>query len=217
MKALKIVAAVCLLAVLGVAGFLGWRVADAQARTPAIVAGLVRTADPEVLALPPRRVDALLRVEDPTFWTNNGVDMKTPGAGYTTLSQGLGKLIYFEDFQPGPWDKLQLMLMARFAMTPTVSKRDILTATLSAAYLGRDGRGNVFGLAEAARRYYGRPLSRLTDDEFLSLVALFLEPSRDPLRQPARNAERTGRIKRLLAGSCRPTDVKDVALEGCRA
>jgi hypothetical protein len=39
----------------------------------------------------------------------------------------------------------------------------------------------------------------------------------DPVRHKAANAERVGRIKRLLAGRCRPSGVFDVTYPACRA
>jgi len=212
MKALKIAGAAVLAAILALAGFLAWRVIDARARTPGLIGAIVAKADPQVVNLPKARVDAYLAVEDPTFWTNDGIDETTPGAGMTTTTQGLGKLLYFKRFRGGPWNKLQLMLIAKFAMTPKATKRDILIAALSTANMGE-----ARGFPAAARRYYGRELSALTDDQFLGLVAMPVAPNDlDPLGHPAANAERVRRIKRLLAHACRPTGLNDVMLEGCR-
>ncbi|MDD2770086.1 MAG: hypothetical protein PHT19_15275 [Methylococcus sp.] len=40
------------------------------------------------------RLKLLLAVEDPTFFEHHGVDLNTPGAGMTTISQSLVKLLY---------------------------------------------------------------------------------------------------------------------------
>ena len=37
--------------------------------------------------------DALLRVEDPSFYEHHGVDLHTPGQGLTTITQALVKWI----------------------------------------------------------------------------------------------------------------------------
>ena len=46
-------------------------------------------------------LDMLLRVEDPSFYTHNGMDLSTPGAGITTITQNLVKRLYFDNFKPG--------------------------------------------------------------------------------------------------------------------
>jgi monofunctional biosynthetic peptidoglycan transglycosylase len=217
MKIVKIVAVLFAVLVLGLAAFLGWRVADARARTPQLVAEWVAQADPDVKALPKARIDQYLAVEDPTFWTNDGVDLKTPGAGQTTTTQGLGKLIYFKHFRGGYWNKLQLILVSRHALTAKASKQDILTAALTAANMGSMGDRPVIGLADAARTYFGKPLSALSDDQYLALVAMPVGPDRyNPSTHPAQNADRVARIKRLLAHVCTPTGLNDVMLEGCK-
>ena len=51
--------------------------------------------------LGPVRRKWLLIVEDPTFETHEGIDLTTPGAGITTITQSLSKRLAFDDFQPG--------------------------------------------------------------------------------------------------------------------
>lgn len=205
------------LPVASLAVYESWRVAVARADTPALIADALKHADPEIFRIPKARIDMLLAVEDPTFWTNDGTDFTSKGAGATTLTQGLGKQIYFPDgFAPG-FAKLELMLDAKYALTRQASKTDILHAFLARAWMGRDARGStVYGFADAARRFHGKQLSALSDEEFLSLVALLYAPAEmNPLRQPAANALRVARIQKLLAKRCTPLGVTDVVLEGC--
>ncbi len=160
----------------------------------------------------------LIRVEDATFWENDGIDLGSLGAGMTTISQGLGKHIFFQRFSPGfaKLGKIELMVLTRFALIPTVVKRDILHAALATAYLGNDGNGPVIGFAAGARRWYGKELEELSDREFLGLVAMLPAPKDlDPKRHPSENAERVSRIERLLSGACQPRAVTDVYLDGC--
>lgn len=178
---------------------------------------IIAEADPDELALSPRRIAIVLRVEDPTFQTNKGIDLSTPGAGMTTLSQGLGKKIFFEDFEPG-LAKGELMALTRFALYPKVDKRRTLQAVLATAYFGTHRGRPVTGFADGARTWFKKPLPRLSDREFLELEAMLVAPDRlKPGRDDAGRAQRVERIERLLAGRCSPKGLRDVMFEGCRA
>jgi hypothetical protein len=197
--------------------YIGVRVWQERGRVAGTVDAILATADPDELALPPARQAMLLRVEDPTFRTNKGIDLSTPGAGMTTLSQGLGKRIFFNDFEPG-FAKGELMALTRFALYPGVSKQRTLQAFLASAYLGMDKGRAVTGFADGARTWFGKPLAKLSDDEFLSLVAMLVAPDAlKPGRDDRGRAERLSRIKRLLSGQCKPAGLRDVMLKGCRA
>lgn len=196
-------------------GYLGWRIADERTAVSGKVDAILARADPDELALPPKRVAILLKVEDPTFWTNKGIDLSTPGAGMTTLSQGLGKHIFFDDFQPG-FRKGELMALTRFALYPMVDKNRTLNAVIANAYFGTHRGRPVTGFAVGARAWFGKPLQQLSDREFLELEAMLVAPDQlKPRRGDAERAERVRRIERLLARQCTPTGLRDVMLEGC--
>lgn len=187
-------------------------VVKARRATPALMAAAL---SPEKIAvrpadLPRRRVDQLLKVEDPNFLAHKGVDLKTPGAGLTTITQSLVKIFYFEDFRPG-FAKLKQTLIARFAVHPLVSKQDQLTLLLNYAYLGNCRGTPVRGFAAAADCYYGRRLDRLREDEYLSLVALLVAPDTfSPVLNPQANKDRVERIKKLVAGEYTPKHHMDI-------
>jgi len=195
--------------------YLTWRVIDERRDVGAHVDAVIARADADEVNLPKRRVAMLLRVEDPTFWSNDGVDFSTSGAGMTTISQSLGKRIFFEHFKPG-FRKGELLALTRFALVPQVAKDKILKAWLARTYLGtRNGR-SVTGFADGARTWIGKPLRDLDDREFLTLVAMLPAPDRlKPTRDLAGNRERVRRIERLLSGTCQPAGLRDVMLEGC--
>ena len=196
-------------------GYLGWRVVTERGRVSARVDAIIAAADPADLTLTPRRTAILLRVEDPTFATNKGLDFSTPGASMTTISQSLGKRIFFTRFRPG-FPKGELIVLTRFALYPKVDKQRTLKAFLASAYYGhRDGRA-VVGIGPAARAWFGKPLAALTDREYLSLIAMGPAPrTLDPVRHPAANANRVARIEHLLANRCQPDGFSDVMLDGC--
>lgn len=183
-----------------------------------------RAKTPEVLALPrPLKLDqvsldrqaALLTVDDPNFYGHNGLDFSTPGQGNTNLTQALVKRFYFKRFRPG-FLKIEQMLIARYVMTPAVSKRDQLELFYNYTYLGRKDGRDVIGFPAAARAWFGRDFAALDEKQYLALVAMLIAPDRlDPVRYPKENAERVRRIEALLAARCRPLDRSDLWYESC--
>ncbi len=188
-----------------------WR---ADRRTPQVLEAAAR-GELDLDDIPKRRLDMILKIEDPGFYQHRGVDFSTPGAGMTSITQSLVKRFYFDDFQPG-FAKLEQSLIARFVLDPAMSKPAQLKAYLNHSYFGwRNGRP-VIGLAAAARAYYGRDLRQLSDPQFLSLVAMLMAPrDLDPIRNPETNAERVGRIEAMLAGKCAPRGLRDVTYDAC--
>ncbi len=155
--------------------------------------------------LSPMQLLILLKVEDPAFYRHHGVDLSTPGAGLTTITQALVKVLYFEKFQPGV-AKVRQTLIAYYALDPLVGKEDQLRLFINLIGLGEGARG----FAEGARHYFGKELRELTDDEFTALVAMIIAPQNFNLRQhPERNQERVARIKRLVAGEYQPKGLCD--------
>ncbi|HWT12657.1 MAG TPA: transglycosylase domain-containing protein [Allosphingosinicella sp.] len=210
----RILAGLVLGLVLFVAAYEGWAVLRARARTAEILER-VRAREVPLAALPRRRIAMLLAVEDPGFLGHRGIDFSTPGQGMTTMTQSLAKFLYFERFTPG-LAKLELMLVSRFALDPALSKRDQVELFVNYARFGSRRGRPIIGFNDAARTFYGRELSRLSDREYLTLVAMLVAPRRfDPQRQPAANAERTRRIEAMLAGRCRPSGLRDLYYEDC--
>lgn len=208
------IAAAGVLAVLGFFGYEAFAVARANARTPSIL-GKVAHRPIALQSLPERRLAMLLAVEDPGFFRHRGVDFSSPGQGATTLTQALVKRLYFESFKPG-FAKIEQSLIARFVLDPALSKRDQLEVFLNHASFGNHLGRQITGFDDGARTYLGKELASLDDREFLVLVAMLMGPNAlDPLGHPAANAERVGRIEAMLAGKCRPADVRDVTYKNC--
>lgn len=164
--------------------------------------------------LGPGRIEQLLMVEDPGFWTHGGADWTTPGAGLTTLTQSVGKRVGFSNFQPG----LQKIRLVGFAMglESKLSKPQILALYLDTVWMGRGPRGSMVGFFNASETVFGHPPSALNRHQFLTLVAVPISPRTLNLAAPnAHLKERTARIERLIARKCRPAGLRDVWLEGC--
>jgi len=164
--------------------------------------------------LPRKWVDQLLAVEDPAFYTHRGVDLRTPGAGWTTLTQALVKIHF-----PGPHRGLAgkpVQSLRALVLDRVVSKDDQLTLLLNSAYFGEGPSGPVTGFDQAADVYYGHKLPELSDAEYLGLVAMLIGPNAfHPIRRPDRHRERVRRIQALLEGRCTPADWGDVYLSRC--
>jgi len=163
------------------------------------------------------RRDWLLTVDDPTFYDHHGIDGRTRGAGYTTITQGLVKILFFDDFRPGlfRWRKVKQTIIA-LAFNARISKDEQLMLFVNAVYLGsRDGH-DVRGFSAASEEYFGKPFAQISDEEYLQLLAMILAPDKFSIAtHPDKNRERVQRIRRLLAGECRPVGVQDVEYEEC--
>jgi len=194
-----------------------WIVADASRKTPQIMEQArrqywtpLRPGD-----LSSERLHMLLAVEDPGFYSHHGVDLTTPGAGYTTITQALVKQLYFAHFRPGlaKWKQSLIALV----FDRQVSKQDQLHLYLNSVYLGNWQGREIHGFDAAARAYFNKPFAQLSDEEYLALVAMVVGPNEFHVRShPERNADRVARIQRLLSGACKPAGMSDVFYENCR-
>jgi len=156
------------------------------------------------------QLNVLLAVEDPGFYHHTGVDLTTPGAGATTITQGLVKLLYFNDFTPG-FDKVKQTLIARYVLDPSVSKDDQLVLFINNVYLGNYDGKQVVGLSNAANIYYHKTIAQLTEDEYISVIAMIIAPNNfHIINKPEQNSERVMRIKKLVSGEYKPQSQMDV-------
>jgi membrane peptidoglycan carboxypeptidase len=187
----------------------------ARSETPALVAAAssrygtqLKLAD-----LPAQRLAMLLAVEDPAFMRHQGVDLATPGAGMTTITQALVKILYFpEGFEPG-FDKIRQSLIAQYALSALVSKDDQLALFLNVAYLGNKDGKPVHGYAQGARSYFGKEFAALSEAEFISLVAMLIGPNYLKPGTPAHD-ERVKLVQAYLAGRYQPDGLLDVEYKG---
>ncbi|MEM8963314.1 MAG: biosynthetic peptidoglycan transglycosylase [Acidobacteriota bacterium] len=165
-------------------------------------------------SLPADWLDDLLAVEDPSFYRHNGVDLTTPGAGLTTLTQGLVKIHYFDDFQPG-LGKIDQTILA-LHLDRALTKRQQLVLLLNTARLGTLAGQQVSGFASASIAYFDKDVDELTHNEFLSLVAMLVGPNHlNVMSNPEENQRRVRRILAMLAGECSPNGLTDVYYEEC--
>jgi membrane peptidoglycan carboxypeptidase len=156
--------------------------------------------------LSPFQLDILLKVEDPQFFHHGGIDLSTPGAGITTITQGLVKVLYFRKFEPGI-AKLKQTAIATFALDPLMPKEEQLRIFINIVYLGHSARG----FEEAAHVYFHKSFKQLSEDEYIAIVATIIAPLVFDIQKfPARNAERVDRIKRVVNGEYKPRGLFDL-------
>ena len=77
-------------------------------------------------------------------------------------------------------------------------------------HFGRVNGKAVVGIQSAAKAYYSKSLEMLTEEEYISLVAMIVMPGTFHLRDhPGWNQERVQRIKALVAGQYKPKGFMD--------
>ncbi|KAG1650057.1 DNA replication and repair protein RecF [Nymphon striatum] len=146
------------------------------------------------------RYRQLLAVQDPTFEQHNGVDMTTPGAGITTVTQSLAKRVGFDNFTPGI-GKLRQTGYA-LGLEGRLSKEQIMALWLDTLEMGRGPDGWVTGFHRMSDAVYGTSPDAITDDQYFSLLAVLISPGRYKLGSDDEALrERTGRISRLVTGT----------------
>jgi membrane peptidoglycan carboxypeptidase len=150
-----------------------------------------------------KRKKMLISIADPRFYTHHGVDLEEPGAIMTTLTQGLVKLLYYPDGFHGGIPKFRQSLISKYALNSIVGKDDQLLLFLNICNLGRENGQSVNGFANGARVYFGKEFSAITDDEYLSLVAMLPGPNNLKPGTIA-NTERVQGIKLFLSDKHRP-------------
>jgi membrane carboxypeptidase/penicillin-binding protein len=186
--------------------WVAWIVTTSYLRAPKMIAELDKAGalpfSPS--ELPRGRLCALLAVQDPTFYRHQGIGLADDPLGHTTLTQALGKGLFFNGFDPGllRHRKIRLMLTA-WAFDRRISKEAQLRVFLNRAYFGSaDGRA-VLGFPAAASSFYGKPLGQLSDLEYFGLLAMLEAPNRyHVIRRPKSNAERGAQIQQMVKRAC---------------
>ncbi|HAC78869.1 MAG TPA: hypothetical protein DCG06_01140 [Deltaproteobacteria bacterium] len=163
----------------------------------------------EVLPLqdvPPVVVDALLAAEDAHFLDHPGVNLKSMlramkvnweagriRQGGSTLTQQFVKNHYLT--QDRTFSRKLLEIPMALLLEWRFSKEEILEAYLGTVYLGHDRLVGVHGLAEGARVFLGKPLSKATAADGALLAGLIRAPNiYSPLRRPARALRRRNQV-----------------------
>jgi membrane carboxypeptidase/penicillin-binding protein len=183
-----------------------WIAATSYIRAPRMVAELDRAGflpfSPS--ELPSGRLCALLAVQDATFYRHQGIGLADGHLGHTTITQSIGKGLFFNRFNPGLLHHRKIRLMvAAWAFDRRISKNTQLRLFLNQAYFGSvDGR-EIIGFPSAASAFYGKPLGQLSESEYFGLLAMLEAPNRyHVVHQSKLNAERVAMIRKRVQTAC---------------
>ena len=138
--------------------------------------------------IPQRLVEAILAVEDRRFYSHLGIDPVAVGRavwrnltkggvvqGGSTITQQLAKNLFYSP-QRTFIRKLKEALAAA-VLESKYSKREILESYLNEIYLGQAGFVSIYGVGEAAHRYFGKSVDELTIGEIAMIAGLIKGPN----------------------------------------
>jgi len=138
--------------------------------------------------MPARLIDAILTVEDRRFYAHLGVDpvavgravwrnLTTGGVvqGGSTVTQQLAKNLFYSPQRT--FVRKVKEALAAIVLESKYRKRDILESYLNEIYLGQAGFVSIYGVGEAAHRYFGKALDELTTGEIAMIAGLIKGPN----------------------------------------
>jgi len=154
--------------------------------------------------------DAVVATEDVRFWHHPGVDpiglfralfrnVRAGGVteGGSTLTQQLVKNYYLTGERTYK-RKVTEAFMA-VILDAKYSKREILEAYLNDIYLGRNRSISILGVGEAARFYFGKPVSEISLPEAALLAGMIRGPNNySPFTHPDMAMQRRSTVLGLM-------------------
>ena len=160
--------------------------------------------------IPPRIVETVLTIEDHRFYSHFGIDPIAVGRavwtnftkggvvqGGSTITQQLAKNLFYSP-QRTMGRKFKEALAA-LVLEVKYTKQDILESYLNEIYLGQAGFVSIFGVREAAHRYFGKTLQDLTVEEVAMIAGLIKGPnSYAPTKHPEPAKQRRDVVLRRL-------------------
>jgi penicillin-binding protein 1B len=154
--------------------------------------------------------DAVVVTEDVRFWHHPGVDpiglvralfrnIRAGGVaeGGSTLTQQLVKNYYLTSERTFKRKIIEAFMAV--ILDAKYSKREILEAYLNDIYLGRNRSISILGVGEAARFYFGKPVSELSVPESAMLAGMIRSPNNySPFNNPDKALARRNTVLQLM-------------------
>jgi penicillin-binding protein 1B len=162
-------------------------------------------------AIPEDLRNAIITTEDRRFWSHHGVDYRGIARavranldeggiaeGGSTITQQLVKNVLLTPERTFA-RKVKEAFVA-YVLESKLTKEQIFALYCNEIYLGESGTYAVHGVAEAARRYFGKDLAALTLDESALLAGLIYAPnSNSPYKYPERARGRRNFVLDMMA------------------
>src|SRR5687768_3939038 len=155
----------------------------------------------ELNEVPKTVSNGFVAVEDRRFWSHDGVDMRGFGRallknigslsvkeGFSTIPMQLARQVFTEEL---PMSSKLSRKACEVSLAPRIekafTKREILKMYINQVYLG-DG---LYGVEEASRAYFGKPVREVNVAEAAAIVGLVQNPEGyNPRKHPLRTVQR---------------------------
>ncbi len=161
-------------------------------------------------SIPKPMIDAVLAVEDHRFYSHPGIDLVAVGRavwanlvqgevvqGGSTITQQLAKNLFYTP-QRTIVRKIKESIAA-LVLEAKYRKEEILESYLNEIYLGQAGSVAIYGVAEAAHRYFGKSLHDLSIEETALIAGMIKGPNTySPVRDPQLAKQRRDVVLRRL-------------------
>jgi len=160
--------------------------------------------------IPPQVVEAVLAVEDHRFYSHVGIDPVAIGRavwrnvtrggvvqGGSTITQQLAKNLFYTPQRT--FGRKMKEALAAVVLEAKYRKEEILESYLNEIYLGQAGFVSIYGVREAAHRYFGKSLSALDIGEIAVIAGLIKGPNTyAPTKHPDLAKARRDVVLRVL-------------------
>lgn len=183
------------------------------------------------IQLTEEQVSILIKIEDPTFYEHIGINI-SKGQGLTTITSSISRDIFLfrsklggvqgslQSFYAGVFRCCKKFDFGRDVMALVLNchlpKEKQLSFYISNSYMGSHNGAGVTGLSQASQAYYGKPLSEITNKEFIGLVAMLKAPNYfHPINKPETHKLRAEKIQQIASGKCQPNGWFDTSYEHC--
>jgi penicillin-binding protein 1A len=163
----------------------------------------------ELNEVPKTVSNGFVAVEDRRFWSHDGVDMRGFGRallknigslsvkeGFSTIPMQLARQVFTEEL---PMSSKLSRKACEVSLAPKMekafTKREILKMYINQVYLG-DG---LYGVEEASRAYFGKPVREVNAAEAATLVGLVKNPEGyNPRKHPLRTVQRRNVVLNVM-------------------